>query len=117
MSKGQLAILPVQEGRSVERRVVNLAARLRDPGATLVEAEVLNLSISGFMAETEAMLAVGDTVWLKISGLEAQQSRVAWTKDGRIGCEFATHLYPLTIEMLVQANRKPIPKGHFGRQA
>ena len=40
MSKGQLAILPVGEGRSAERRIVNLAARLREPGASIAEAEV-----------------------------------------------------------------------------
>jgi hypothetical protein len=116
VSKGQLAILPVQDGRSAERRIVNLAARLREPGATIVDAEVRDLSIGGFMAETALPLEPGATIWLKLPGLEPQNSRVAWCEDGRIGCEFSTPLHPLTLEMLVTTNRKPPVKGHFGPQ-
>ena len=86
MSKGQLAILPVGDGRSAERRIVNLAARLREPGATIVDAEVRDLSIDGFMAETALALEPGAIVWLKLPGLEPQNSRVVWAEDGRVGC-------------------------------
>lgn len=116
MSKAQLAILPVRDGRSAERRIVNLAARLREPGATIVDAEVLNLSTDGFMAVTDLKVDVGGNVWLKLPGLEPQNSRVAWAEDGRIGCEFATPLHPATIELLVQTGRKPVPRRHFGPQ-
>ena len=116
MSKGQLAILPVSDGRSAERRIVNLAARLRDPGATIVDAEVRDLSTDGFMAETSLALEPGATLWLKLPGLEPQNSRVAWTQDGKVGCQFSTPLHPLTLEMLVKASRKPPLKGHFGPQ-
>ena len=116
MSKGQLAILPPTEGRSAERRIVNLAARLRDPGATLVDAEVRDLSTDGFMAETGLSLDTGAIVWLKLPGLEPQNSRVVWTEDGKIGCQFATPLHPLTLEMLVKSSSKPKLKGHFGPQ-
>jgi len=116
VSKAQLAILPVPEGRSSERRIVNLAARLREPGATIVDAEVRDLSTDGFMAETHLVLEPGATVWLKLPGLEPQNSRVAWADDGRIGCQFSTPLHPLTLEMLVTTNKRPTLKGHFGPQ-
>jgi hypothetical protein len=116
VSRAQLAILPVVEGRSAERRIVNLAARLREPGATIVDAEVRDLSTDGFMAESGLALETGATVWLKLPGLEPQSSRVAWTEDGKIGCQFTTPLHPLTLEMLITTNRKPALKGHFGPQ-
>jgi hypothetical protein len=116
MSKGQLAVLPVSDGRSAERRVVNLAARLREPGARIVEAEVLNLSTDGFMAVTDLPLETGTIVWLKLSGLEPQNSRVAWAEEGKIGCQFAVPLHPATIDLIVRASRKPLPKRHFGPQ-
>jgi hypothetical protein len=116
VSRAQLAILPVAEGRSAERRIVNLAARLREPGATIADAEVRDLSVGGFMAETTIALEPGAIVWLKLPGLEPQNSRVAWTEDGRIGCQFATPLHPLTLEMLVKTGKKPMLKGHFGPQ-
>jgi hypothetical protein len=116
VSRGQLAILPVAEGRSAERRIVNLAARLREPGATIVDAEVRDLSTNGFMAETALPLEPGAIVWLKLPGLEPQNSRVAWAEDGKVGCQFSTPLHPLTLEMLVKTGKRPALKGHFGPQ-
>ena len=116
VSKGQLAFLPVAEGRSAERRIVNLAARLREPGATVVDADVMNLSTDGFMAMTRLALEPGVTAWLKLPGLEPQQSRVVWTEDGKTGFQFTTPIHPATLDMLVQGHRKPVPKRHFGPQ-
>ena len=117
MTLGQLAILPVTEGRSSERRIVNLAARLREPGAQVSVAEVQDLSVTGFMARTEMALEPGNHVWLKLPGLEPQNSRVVWFEDGKAGFEFATPLHPATLELLVSTGRKPIPRGHFGPRA
>ncbi|HVQ07518.1 MAG TPA: pilus assembly protein PilZ [Allosphingosinicella sp.] len=111
-----MAILPVAEGRSAERRIVNLAARLRDPGARIVDADVMNLSTDGFMAETDLVLETGTSVWLKLPGLEPQNSRVMWAEDGKTGFQFATPLHPATLEMIIEQDRKPIVKGHFGPQ-
>ena len=114
MSRAQLAILPPPEGRQAERRVVNLAARLRDPGARIGDAEVLNLSTDGFMAETELELEPGTYVWLKLAGLEPQHSRCVWVENGKAGFQFSAPLHPATVEMLAEANRKPPVRNHFG---
>ena len=116
MTRGQLAILPEGEGRRATRRIVNLAARLSDPGASISDVEILNLSTDGFMAHGEVTLEPGACVWLKLAGLEPQNSRVVWVEDGKAGFEFATPLHPATVELVVAAGRKPIPKGHFGPQ-
>jgi PilZ domain-containing protein len=117
VSYAQLAILPVIDGRSAERRIVNLAARLREPGARIVDADVLNLSTDGFMASVEIPLEVGANVWLKLSGLEPQNSRVVWIEDGKAGFQFAAPLHPATLELIVENGRKAPPKKHFGPQA
>lgn len=117
MTKGQLAILPIGDGRRSERRIVNLAACLREDGASVSDAEVGNLSVNGFMAHTEAALEPGMSVWLKIPGLEPQSCRVVWAEEGKAGFEFATPLHPGTLELLVAAGRKGPPKRHFGPQA
>jgi hypothetical protein len=117
VSRAQLAILPVVEGRSAERRIVNLAARLRDPGARIIDVEVLNLSTDGFMAEAEVALDVGTNVWLKLPGLEPQNSRVIWAEEGKAGFQFSAPLHQATVDMLIETDRKPIVKGHFGPQA
>lgn len=116
MRRAQLAALPAVEGRRAERRVVNLAARLREPGATVVDVEVLNLSVQGFMAEAPTPFEPEARLWLKLPGLEAQACRVVWCENGRAGFEFANPLHPATLETLTRAARKPVVRGHFGPQ-
>lgn len=117
MRKGQLAILPTPEGRRAERRVVNLAASLREPGASLAEAEVVNLSTTGFAAESDAALEIGAHVWLKLPGLEPTNSRVVWVEGQKAGFEFVTPLHSATLDLVLAAGRKPIVKRHFGAGA
>lgn len=116
MPRGQLAILPAGDGRRAERRIVNLAAHLRDPGARLMDVDVINLSVTGFMAESESGLEEGANVWLKLPGLEPQSARVVWVEGTRAGFEFASPLHPATLDLLVAASRSGIRKGHFGPQ-
>jgi len=116
MHKGQLAQLPVGEGRRAERRVVNLAASLREPGATLTDVEVHDLSADGFMVHTDMPLEVGASVWLKLAGMEAQKSTVIWVKDGKAGLQFAVPLHRGTIEQLTVTGRPQPRRNHFGPQ-
>ncbi|TMJ17418.1 MAG: hypothetical protein E6G92_13955 [Alphaproteobacteria bacterium] len=111
-----MAILPTPEGRTAERRIVNLAARLREPGASIFDAEVMNLSTDGFMATVPNALEAGTIVWLRLPGLEPQNSRVVWCEDGKAGFQFTNPIHPATIDLLVQTNRKAPPKRHFGPQ-
>lgn len=114
MTKAQLAIIPVAEGRKAERRIVNLAARLRDRGTRLIEVEVMNLSTDGFMARTPAGLEVGSYAWLKLAGIEPQNSRIAWIEEDKAGFEFVSPLHPATVQLVAAIGRKPATRDHFG---
>jgi hypothetical protein len=114
MHKGQLASLPAGDGRRTERRVVNLAASLREPGAAISDAEVMNLSTDGFMAQSELPLEQGQIVYLKLPGLEALKSRVAWVDGNKAGFEFTAPLHRGLLDQLTANEAKPIPRGHFG---
>jgi len=114
VSYAQLVLLPLADGRTAERRIVNLAARMREPGAVVVDAEVGNLSTDGFMAESKLNPEPGANVWLKLPGLEPRNCTCIWAEDGKAGFQFAAPLHPGTVEMIVQGNRKPLPRGHFG---
>jgi hypothetical protein len=114
MHKGQLAKLPTGDGRRAERRVVNLAASLREPGATVADAEVLNLSAQGFAATSSLPLETGQYVYLKLAGLEAQKCLVAWVDGAKCGFQFVAPLHPAELDQLISTDRKPIPRNHFG---
>ncbi|HYJ31317.1 MAG TPA: PilZ domain-containing protein [Allosphingosinicella sp.] len=118
MRKAHLAILPTPDGRSAERRIVNLAASLREPGASLAEAEVVDLSVTGFGAETDATLEPGAIVWLKLPGLEPTNCRVVWVDGRNAGFEFLCPLHPATLDTITAAGRTTTPiKRHFGAGA
>ena len=114
MRKAQLAILPTPEGRKAERRIVNLAASLREPGASLADAEVVNLSVTGFAAESPAALELGHIIWLKLEGLEPVASKVVWVDGAKAGFEFVNPLHRATLDMVLANGRKAPPKKHFG---
>ena len=69
----------------------------------------MNLSTDGFMAVTDLVLETGTTVWLKLPGLEPQNSRVVWAEDGKAGFQFATPLHPATLEMVVETEPQAAP--------
>jgi hypothetical protein len=86
--------------RRVQRRApIDLEAHVRELGTTGTEARLLNISASGFMAETSAEYEVGARVWLILPGRERASAVVRWTAAGRLGAEFAE---PLSEEALAQ---------------
>jgi hypothetical protein len=83
------AVLDGSDRRAAERQPVEIEAKLRELGNTGNEARVLNLSQTGFMAETAAEFTVGARVWLMLPGRDRANAVVRWVEAGRIGAEFA----------------------------
>jgi hypothetical protein len=102
------------DGRKTERRIVNLAAALRENGARTHAVVIVDISTGGFKAETPEPVEEGSEVWLKLPGFEARRSRVAWNKDAVIGCEFETPLHQSELEVIVTPAPRRITKGVFG---
>jgi hypothetical protein len=111
----ELSRIPIADGRKAERRIVNLAAALREEGARSAKVVVVDISVGGFKAESEEPLEEGHEVWLKLPGHEARRSRVVWTKDRIVGCEFEYELHPRELEAIVAPAPRRIPKGVFKR--
>lgn len=111
----ELSQLPISDGRKAERRIVNLAAALREDGARTEPVLVLDISVGGFKAEVHEPFEEGAEVWLKLSGLEARRSRVIWTNDKDIGCEFEYPLHQAELDLVVAPKARRIPRGVFRR--
>ena len=86
-----------EERRRHSRFGVELDARVRELGAEGVEARILNISESGFMAETDAHFDVGSRVWLMLPGRGRANAVVKWIAGEKIGAEFAA---PISLEGL-----------------
>ena len=111
----ELSRIPISDGRKAERRIVNLAAALREEGAKSAKVVLVDISVGGFRAECEEPLEEGHEVWLKLPGHEARRSRVVWTKDKVIGCEFEYELHPRELEVIIAPAPRKIVKGVFRR--
>ena len=77
------------ERRRASRLPVELDAKMRELGASGVEARVLNISERGFMAVTDARFEVGSRVWLMLPGRERANAVVRWIAGDKIGAEFS----------------------------
>jgi len=79
------------------RLPVELEAKMRELGANGVEARVLNISESGFMAVSDTRFEVGSRVWLMLPGRERANAVVKWIAGDKLGAEFAE---PISLENL-----------------
>ena len=83
--------------RRAPRHSVELDAKMRELGESGVEARVLNISETGFMAEADGSFEVGSRVWLMLPGRDRANAVVKWAVGGKIGAEFAE---PISLEGL-----------------
>jgi len=83
--------------RRASRLPVEIGARVRELGNEGCEARVINVSETGFMAETDGEFEVGTRVWLILPGRERANALVKWTAGKKIGAEFAE---PISLEGL-----------------
>lgn len=81
-----------------EARVPVLAPiPFRELGQGAAQAKLINLSSRGFMAETETLISPGTRVWLTLPGRPRVNALVIWSRDGRVGGEFAEAIDPLGV--------------------
>ena len=83
--------------RRSPRLPVEIDVKMRELGASGVEARVLNISETGFMAESEGHFEVGSRIWLILPGRERASAMVKWTAGSKLGAEFAE---PVSIDGL-----------------
>jgi len=85
------------ERRRSSRLPVEIGARVRELGNEGCEARVVNISATGFMAETDGEFEVGTRVWLILPGRDRANALVKWTAGNKMGAEFSE---PITLEGL-----------------
>jgi hypothetical protein len=83
--------------RRASRVPVELDAKMRELGASGVEARVINISERGFMAVSEGRFEVGSRVWLMLPGRGRANAVVKWTAGDKLGAEFAE---PISVDGL-----------------
>jgi hypothetical protein len=90
------------EHRRALRKAVKLRARLRDRNATRFEIRVVDLSPTGFRAETAHSLRPGTIVWITLPGFSGLEAEVAWQTNEHVGCAFRQPLHQAVFEHIVE---------------
>lgn len=100
MIKARIAEAPdPKDRRRAPRLPVELDVKMRELGASGVEARVLNLSEQGFMAESDGHFEVGSRIWLILPGRDRVSAMVKWTAGDKLGAEFAE---PISLDGLLR---------------
>ncbi|TPG16665.1 pilus assembly protein PilZ [Sphingomonas koreensis] len=102
MSTPRAPITPSGDHRRALRKAVKLSAQLRDRGTTKFSIDVVDLSTSGFRAETSFTLYEGNRVWLTLPGLAGLEATVAWRDGYTYGCAFGQPLHPAVFDHIVR---------------
>lgn len=85
--------------RRYSRLPIELDAHMRELGTTGVDARIVNISETGFMAQSSGKFEVGCRVWLILPGRSRANAVVKWTAGDKIGAEFAE---PISLDGLTR---------------
>lgn len=94
---------PPPTPRRALRKPVRIQATLRRQGESKFNANVADLSESGFRVESHYLIPVGAQVWLTLPGLAAIPATVAWSSGHSLGCRFDTPLHPAVLDRVIAA--------------
>ena len=81
--------------RRAARIEVELDAKVRELGSEGTEARVVNISDTGFMAQSSGAFDVGSRIWLILPGRDRASAIVRWTAGDKLGAEFSE---PVSID-------------------
>lgn len=98
MIKARIAndVDPTDRRRSA-RLPVEMDARVRELGSEGSEARVVNISDTGFMAESAGDFEVGSRIWLILPARDRASAIVRWTAGDKLGAEFSE---PISLDGL-----------------
>ena len=98
MIKARIAnIVDPTDRRRAARVEVEMDAKVRELGSEGSEARLVNISETGFMAESVGDFEVGSRIWLILAGRDRASAIVRWTAGDKLGAEFSE---PISLDGL-----------------
>lgn len=95
-----------QRPRRAVRKPVRITATLRRQGESRFQAELSDLSETGFRVQSHYTMPVGAQVWLTLPGLAAIPAIVSWSSGDSLGCMFEAPLHPAVLERIVAGKKR-----------
>jgi len=89
-----------RERRNGGRFALQLPGGLRRSGDRQKPVTLAGLSAEGCTVKDVINLRVGERVWVRLPGLEAQQAQIRWTTLGKAGLSFDRPLHGAVVERI-----------------
>jgi hypothetical protein len=89
------------EERSAERLHIAAEIKLRRSGRISYPVQTVDLNRFGCKCEFIERPSIGETVWVKFSGLETVESEVCWLAEANVGLKFKTPIHPAVFTLLM----------------
>jgi len=108
--QGSFSIKSTEQVRRSERSQVRANAKFREAGFNPYDAELFDLSSTGFRMNTFARPAIGKHIWVSLPGLQQLECIVRRVEGNEYGCEFVNPLHPSVAAHMQSKLRKTEPR-------
>lgn len=94
---------PIKRGdhRISTRAGVEILAEVREPGLGRIEAQIMDLSITGFRMRCMTRLTGEKNIFMALPSFAAIESKICWSDGDFFGCEFTQPLHPAVFDHIV----------------
>ena len=88
--------------RGEKRRRLDLPCRVRLGSSPWRPARIFDLSTKGVLVSWQPQCTVGQTLWVRLPGLEAMPATVRWKDMSGVGCELDRPLSTVVVDHLAR---------------
>ena len=92
----------MDEVRRAERVPLNCEAEFRRHADARYSVELLDFSPEGCCIQPPVRVQPGESVWLRIPGMETIHASVAWTEEWKAGLKFDRPFHPAVFDSVAK---------------
>ncbi|MEO6580138.1 MAG: PilZ domain-containing protein [Sphingomicrobium sp.] len=91
----------MDDARRSDRISLTCEIEFRRRGDARYRVDLLDFSPQGCCISPPVRLEPGESVWLRIPGMESIHAQVAWTEQWKVGVEFDKPFHPAVFENIL----------------
>lgn len=97
----------MEQPRRADRITLNCEIEFRRHAGSRYPVDLLDFSPQGCCISPPVRVEPGESVWLRIPGMESIHAKVAWTEQWKAGLSFDTPFHPAVFDSVVAKLRRP----------
>ena len=94
--------MSTEDPRRADRVPLNCEIEFRRHGDARYPVDLLDFSPEGCCISPPVRVEPGESVWLRIPGMEMLHAQVAWAEQWKVGLEFDKPFHPAVFDSVVK---------------